>query len=106
AAAVPDGRAGSPASPAVPRSVAEVLPARCLRLGVLPLWARTAVRLRQLRRPAAIFNAQKTSGKSDVLLYVGLALVLVGLLFKASAAPFHSWTPDVYQGSATPVAAF
>jgi len=54
----------------------------------------------------AIFNAQKSSGKSDVLLYLGLALVLVGLLFKASAAPFHSWTPDVYQGAATPVAAF
>ena len=54
----------------------------------------------------AIFNAQRTSGKSDVLLYVGLSLVLVGLFFKASIAPFHSWTPDVYQGSATPVAAF
>jgi NADH-quinone oxidoreductase subunit N len=54
----------------------------------------------------AIFNAQRTSTKSDVLLYAGLALVLVGLLFKASVAPFHSWTPDVYQGSATPVAAF
>jgi NADH-quinone oxidoreductase subunit N len=55
---------------------------------------------------AAIFDAQKTSGKSDVLLYVGLALLLVGLLFKASVAPFQSWTPDVYSGSATPVAAF
>ena len=53
-----------------------------------------------------IFEAQRTSGKSDVLLYVGLALLLVGLLFKASVAPFHSWTPDVYSGVATPVAAF
>ncbi|MGH8862282.1 MAG: NADH-quinone oxidoreductase subunit NuoN [Jatrophihabitantaceae bacterium] len=55
---------------------------------------------------AEIFAAQKSSGKSDVLLYTGLALLLVGLLFKASVAPFHSWTPDVYSGAATPVVAF
>ena len=55
---------------------------------------------------AAIFTATKTSTKSDVLLYVGLALLLVGLLFKASVAPFHAWTPDVYQGAPTPVSAF
>jgi NADH-quinone oxidoreductase subunit N len=54
----------------------------------------------------AIRTAATTSGKSDVLLYVGLALLLVGLLFKAGIAPFHSWTPDVYQGSPTPVTAF
>ena len=41
-----------------------------------------------------------------MLLYVGLALLLVGLLFKAGIAPFHSWTPDVYQGAPTPVTAF
>jgi NADH-quinone oxidoreductase subunit N len=55
---------------------------------------------------AGIFAAQRTSGQSDVLLYTGLALLLVGLLFKASVAPFQSWTPDVYTGAATPVAAF
>ncbi|MGI8760724.1 MAG: NADH-quinone oxidoreductase subunit NuoN [Jatrophihabitantaceae bacterium] len=54
----------------------------------------------------AIFHATRTSTKSDVLLYVGLALLLVGLFFKASVAPFHSWTPDVYQGAPTPVSAF
>ena len=53
-----------------------------------------------------ILAATKSSSKSDVLLYVGLALVLVGLLFKAGIAPFHSWTPDVYQGAPTPVTAF
>jgi NADH-quinone oxidoreductase subunit N len=53
-----------------------------------------------------IFIAANSSTKSDVLLYVGLALLLVGLLFKAGIAPFHSWTPDVYQGSPTPVTAF
>ncbi len=42
----------------------------------------------------------------DVLVVLGLALLVVGLLFKASVAPFHSWTPDVYQGAPTPVTAF
>ena len=53
-----------------------------------------------------ILDAARSSSKPDVLLYVGLALVLVGLLFKAGIAPFHSWTPDVYQGSPTSVTAF
>jgi len=43
-------------------------------------------------------------GQSTVGL-VGVALVLVGLLFKISAAPFHFWTPDAYEGAATPVTA-
>jgi NADH-quinone oxidoreductase subunit N len=55
---------------------------------------------------SAIFQAQRTSSKSDVLLFLGLALLLVGLLFKASVAPFHAWTADVYHGAPTPVAAF
>jgi NADH-quinone oxidoreductase subunit N len=55
---------------------------------------------------SAILSAQTTSTKSDVLLYLGLGLLIVGLLFKAGIAPFHSWTPDVYQGSPTPVTAF
>ena len=42
----------------------------------------------------------------NVLLVLGLALLIVGLLFKASVAPFHTWTPDVYQGAPTPVTAF
>jgi NADH-quinone oxidoreductase subunit N len=42
----------------------------------------------------------------DPMLLVGLAMILTGLGFKASAAPFHMWTPDVYQGSPTPVTAF
>jgi NADH-quinone oxidoreductase subunit N len=42
----------------------------------------------------------------NLLLLTGLAMILVGLAFKASAAPFHTWTPDVYQGAATPVTGF
>jgi NADH-quinone oxidoreductase subunit N len=42
----------------------------------------------------------------DSLLLGGVALVLVGLAFKASVAPFHQWTPDVYQGAPTAITAF
>jgi NADH-quinone oxidoreductase subunit N len=42
----------------------------------------------------------------DVLFLAGLALVVAGLAFKASVAPFHQWTPDVYEGAPTPVTAF
>jgi NADH-quinone oxidoreductase subunit N len=42
----------------------------------------------------------------DTLLLGGIALAMVGLAFKASVAPFHQWTPDVYEGAPTPVTAF
>src|SRR4051794_22619094 len=42
----------------------------------------------------------------DVLFLTGIALVVAGLAFKASIAPFHQWTPDVYEGAPTPVTAF
>jgi NADH-quinone oxidoreductase subunit N len=43
---------------------------------------------------------------NDGLVLAGLAMILAGLGFKASAAPFHMWTPDVYEGAPTPVTAF
>lgn len=43
---------------------------------------------------------------NDVFLLIGISFVSVGLLFKVSAVPFHSWAPDVYQGSPTAVTAF
>jgi NADH-quinone oxidoreductase subunit N len=42
----------------------------------------------------------------DLFLVTGLAMIVAGLAFKASAAPFHMWTPDVYEGAPTPVTAF
>lgn len=44
--------------------------------------------------------------KHTGLLVAGFALLLVGLAFKVSAAPFHMWTPDVYEGAPTPVTTF
>ena len=55
---------------------------------------------------AAVAAQARAGDSSDVLLLGGLALVIVGLLFKASVGPFHLWTPDVYQGAPTPVTAF
>ncbi|MGH3432243.1 MAG: NADH-quinone oxidoreductase subunit NuoN, partial [Thermocrispum sp.] len=48
--------------------------------------------------------ASRTSG--EALLFTGIGLVAVGLLFKIGAAPFHAWTPDVYQGAPTAVTGF
>jgi NADH-quinone oxidoreductase subunit N len=42
----------------------------------------------------------------DPLILVGIAMAAVGLAFKTSIAPFHQWTPDVYQGAPTPITAF
>ena len=43
---------------------------------------------------------------SDPLILIGIAMAAVGLAFKTSIAPFHQWTPDVYQGAPTPITAF
>ena len=47
-----------------------------------------------------------TTHSGDPLFIAGLAMIIAGLGFKASAAPFHMWTPDVYEGSPTGVTAF
>ena len=47
-----------------------------------------------------------SSGALEGLLLPGVAMVLIGLLFKVGAVPFHSWTPDVYQGAPSPVTGF
>jgi NADH-quinone oxidoreductase subunit N len=45
-------------------------------------------------------------GERLLFSFAGIALILVGMAFKASAAPFHTWTPDVYEGAPVPVVAF
>jgi NADH-quinone oxidoreductase subunit N len=42
----------------------------------------------------------------DTLVLIGTAMILTGLAFKVSLAPFHQWTPDVYEGAPTPVTGF
>ncbi len=42
----------------------------------------------------------------NILVFIGMALMFAGLAFKVSLVPFHSWTPDVYQGAPTPITGF
>jgi|HubBroStandDraft_2_1064218.scaffolds.fasta_scaffold03354_2 NADH-quinone oxidoreductase subunit N len=56
---------------------------------------------------AAISQALSSGGlATDPLTLTGIALCVAGLCFKSSVAPFHQWTPDVYEGAPTPVTAF
>ena len=54
------------------------------------------------------FDISKSIGAPEINtgIVVGIVFILSGLIFKISAVPFHMWTPDVYEGSATPVTAF
>ncbi len=56
-----------------------------------------------LEFPGIVLAAQ---GSAPLGLLFGLVFILCGLAFKVSAVPFHMWTPDVYEGSPTPVTAF
>ncbi|HHP7237763.1 NADH-quinone oxidoreductase subunit N [Longibacter sp.] len=44
--------------------------------------------------------------EGSIMFWTGVALFLIGFLFKVSAAPFHMWTPDVYQGAPTPLTGY
>jgi len=64
-----------------------------------------SVRLPDIAAAITGTGATPAAGR-DGLLLLGVALLAVGLLFKVGAAPFHVWTPDVYQGAPTPVTGF
>ena len=66
-----------------------------LRVGVSARLAKTGI--------AQAFGLQKSP---PVGVIFGLVFVIAGLAFKVAAVPFHMWTPDVYEGSPTPVTAF
>lgn len=53
-----------------------------------------------------LVGAQLAGSKLSVMAGLGLALLLIGLLFKVAAVPFHMWAPDVYEGAPTPVTTF
>jgi NADH-quinone oxidoreductase subunit N len=54
----------------------------------------------------AIAQAELATTSTQLLYWGGLGLFLVGFFFKVSAAPFHMWTPDVYQGAPTPLTGY
>jgi len=55
---------------------------------------------------AGIGTASRTAGARGPLLIFGAGLVLVGIVFKVSAVPFHMWVPDAYEGAPTPATTF
>jgi proton-translocating NADH-quinone oxidoreductase chain N len=54
---------------------------------------------------SAIASAASSNTTNSTLLYAGIALTGIGLLFKVGAVPFQGWKPDVYQGAPTPITA-
>ena len=86
----------------------QVLPPRRLLLGHLRL--RHRPHLRRHRHaptwPRSPTSCRRTWSSHNGVLLAGLALLLVGFAFKVAAVPFHMWTPDVYQGSPSPVTGF
>jgi NADH-quinone oxidoreductase subunit N len=54
----------------------------------------------------AVIVGQMTLPSANILLLAGLLLMFTGFAFKVAAAPFHMWTPDVYEGAPTPITAF
>lgn len=57
-------------------------------------------------RISAAMQEYAGTGHGPLLAYLGVALMFVGLGFKVAAAPFHIWTPDVYEGAPSPVVGF
>jgi len=55
---------------------------------------------------AEIGYALAERGGTDPLLFLALATISVGVLFKVAAVPFHMWAPDAYEGAPTTVTAF
>ncbi|MGD1857260.1 MAG: NAD(P)H-quinone oxidoreductase subunit N [Leptolyngbyaceae cyanobacterium] len=60
----------------------------------------------ETRLSAIAANLAASTGESSIGLVISLVFVIAGIAFKVAAVPFHQWTPDVYEGSPTPVVAF
>ena len=76
-----------------------------LLYGVSLLYGAVGV-TRYVEIESAIAAAVADAGSVSPTLWVGLALILVGLGFKIAAVPFHMWAPDTYEGAPLPVTAF
>ncbi|MEM1238891.1 MAG: NAD(P)H-quinone oxidoreductase subunit N [Cyanobacteria bacterium P01_H01_bin.26] len=60
----------------------------------------------ETRLSAIAANLAASTGANSIGLIIALVFVIAGIAFKVAAVPFHQWTPDVYEGSPTPVVAF
>jgi NADH-quinone oxidoreductase subunit N len=75
-----------------------------LLFGISLLFAATGGKTTNLRELSEILALAPRS--SDLLVFSGILMVLVGFCFKVAAVPFHMWSPDAYEGAPTAVTAF
>jgi NADH-quinone oxidoreductase subunit N len=75
-----------------------------LLFGIALIYGATATF--NLAKIASFISISEAAGNTPMFVYAGVLLIMVGLLFKVSAAPFHFWAPDVYEGAPTVITAF
>lgn len=75
-----------------------------LLFGIALIYGATATF--NLSKIAAVVASSEAAGNTPMFVYAGVLLIMIGLLFKVSAAPFHFWAPDVYEGAPTVITAF
>ena len=75
-----------------------------LLFGIALIYGATATF--NLAKIASVIEMSAAAGNTPMFVYAGVILIMVGLLFKVSAAPFHFWAPDVYEGAPTVITAF
>jgi NADH-quinone oxidoreductase subunit N len=74
-----------------------------LLFGIALIYGATATF--NLAKIASYISVSQAAGNTPMFVYAGVLLIMVGLLFKVSAAPFHFWAPDVYEGAPIQVTA-
>ena len=88
------------------RIVAEVFPAGIVRHRIFSLRRGADVRRDRIHQHRPHQPEIAIRRRFRLLVYVAMALMFVGLGFKVAAAPFHVWTPDVYEGAPAPIVGF
>jgi NADH-quinone oxidoreductase subunit N len=75
-----------------------------LLFGIALIYGATATF--NLAKIASYISTSHANGTTPLFVHAGVLLIMIGLLFKVSAAPFHFWAPDVYEGAPTVITAF
>ena len=84
------------------RIIAQVFLAGLVRHRVLPVRHRADVRRHRHHQHLSASRTRYAAASLSTLVYLAVALMFVGIGFKVAAAPFHVWTPDVYEGAPAP----
>ena len=92
--------------PQIERIGDEVFHPRLVRLGISALRNGADLRCDRLDEPDGDRRQESPNPNFPALLLVGGAMMIIGFGFKIAMAPFHVWTPDVYEGAPTPITGF